>query len=239
MDFKGTSALVTGAGRGLGAALAEGLAARGAKVVLVARDAKELDAVASRIRGRGAEAWSLPADLGSKDAIHPLAAMASALAGPIDVLVHCASTLGPVPMPLLLDTACEDLERVLAVNLLGPFRLTKALLGPMHLAGRGLVLSVSSDAAVTAYPRWGAYGVSKSALDQLSRAFAAEVPGVRFLSVDPGEMNTRMHAEAVPDADPASLADPAEVAEVLLRYLAGTSFTSGSRVELGQLRGAP
>jgi NAD(P)-dependent dehydrogenase (short-subunit alcohol dehydrogenase family) len=237
MELKGTSALVTGAGRGLGAALAEGLAARGAKVVLVARNAGELNTVAARIRAHHGEAYALPADLGAKDAIFPLAGMASALAGPITTLFHCASTLGPLPMPSLLDTACEDLERVLAVNLVGPFRLTRALLGPMALAGRGLVVSVSSDAAVNGYPHWGAYGVSKAALDQLSRTWAAEVPSVRFLAVDPGEMNTRMHADAMPDADPSRLADPRAVAEAILGYVTRAQVPNGQRVEAQHLGG--
>src|SRR6185369_17167166 len=114
-----------------------------------------------------------------------------------------ASTLGPVPLRLLLDTDCEDLEQALAVNLVGPFRLTKVVLGQMVLRGRGLVVNVTSDAALEAYPRWGAYGASKAALEQLGRVWAAELQetGVRVLAVDPGEMDTRMHADAIPDAD--------------------------------------
>src|SRR6185369_6353707 len=131
-----------------------------------------------------------------------------------DVLVHNASTLGRTPLPLLLDTDCEDLERVLAVNLVGPFRLTKALAGSMALRGGGLVLHVTSDAGRTPYPGWGAYGVSKAALDHLGRIWAAELEGsgVRFLTVDPGEMDTQMHAEAMPDADRSVLARPEAVA---------------------------
>jgi NAD(P)-dependent dehydrogenase (short-subunit alcohol dehydrogenase family) len=137
-------------------------------------------------------------------------------------LINNASTLGPSPLRLLLDTDCEDLERALAVNLVGPFRLTKALAGSMALRGRGLVVNISSDAAVETYPRWGAYGASKAALDQLSRVWAAELAGtgVRVLAVDPGEMNTRLHAEAMPEADPASLADPAAVARRILALIA-------------------
>ena len=137
------------------------------------------------------------------------------------MLIHNASTLGPVPMPLLLDTACEDLEQTLAVNLVGPFRLTKALSGPMLLAQRGLFLFVSSDAAVSAYARWGAYGVSKAAQDHLSRILAAELDGtgVRVIAVDPGEMDTVMHAAAIPDADRATLQAPAMVAARIIAML--------------------
>ncbi len=217
MKVQGRGAVVTGAGRGLGAALAEELAARGARVVLVARDETDLRTVEARIRAAGGEAHVVPADVAAKEDVHAVAGTAGALVDDVDVVLHCASALGPTPLRLLLDTACEDLERVLAVNLVGPMRLTKAFVGPMALRGRGLVVHVSSDAAVAAYPRWGAYGASKAALDHLMRIWAAELDGtgVRFLGVDPGEMDTRMHADAMPDADRSTLARPADVARVV------------------------
>jgi NAD(P)-dependent dehydrogenase (short-subunit alcohol dehydrogenase family) len=235
VEIRGRRVLVTGGSRGLGAALGRALAREGARVVLAARAGRELEDVARAIRGAGGEAHALQADVGAKDDVYPLVGASAALVGPIDVLVHNASTLGPLPMPLLLDTACEELEQVLAVNLVGPFRLTRALAGAMVLHGGGLVVHVTSDAGVVAYPRWGAYGVSKAALDQLARIWAAELAGtgVRFLSVDPGEMRTRMHADAVPDADPATLADPADVAERLLAVMRNAeSYESGGRIEL-------
>ncbi|HLU67067.1 MAG TPA: SDR family oxidoreductase, partial [Kofleriaceae bacterium] len=209
-----TSSLVTGASRGLGRALARRLAAAGSRVVLVARDAAAVAAAADEIRAAGGQAHAIAADVGDKQAIHALAGQAAALVGPIDLLVHNASALGPTPLRLLLDTECEDLSRVLEVNLLGPFRLTRVIAGSMAARGRGVVVNISSDAAVEGYPTWGAYGVSKAALDQLGRIWGAELAehGVRVFSVDPGEMNTRMHFEAIPDADPASLADPDQVA---------------------------
>ncbi len=215
MNIQGSSALVTGASQGLGRALARALAEAGSRVVLVARGGDALERVVADIRDAGGEAFGIAADVADKRAVYPIAGQAAALVGPIDILINNASTLGPTPLPLLLDTACEDLEQVLAVNLVGPFRLTKAIAGAMALRGRGVVVNISSDAAVEAYPRWGAYGASKAALDHLSRIWAAELAGtgVRVLSVDPGEMNTRMHADAMPEADPASLADPADVAD--------------------------
>jgi NAD(P)-dependent dehydrogenase (short-subunit alcohol dehydrogenase family) len=182
--------------------------------VLVARGEAELQGTAARIRTQGGEAHALAADVGDKRAPHRIAGAAAALVGPIELLVHNASTLGPTPLRLLLDTECEDLERGAAVNLVGPFRLTKIVAGAMALRGSGLVVHVSSDAAVAAYPRWGAYGVSKAALDHLNRHLGrgAGGTGVRFFSVDPGEMDTEMHAAAMPDADRASLARPADVA---------------------------
>jgi NAD(P)-dependent dehydrogenase (short-subunit alcohol dehydrogenase family) len=219
----GAAALVTGASRGLGAALARRLASEGARVVLVARGAEELTRVADEIRAAGGEAHALAADVGDKEAVHAIAGAAAALVGPVDLLVHNASTLGPTPLPLLLDTECEDLERVLAVNLVGPFRLTKVVAGSMVLRGRGTVVHVTSDAATSAYPRWGAYGVSKAALEHLGRIWTAELEGsgVRFLAFDPGEMDTQMHRDAIPDADPATLADPADVAARLVALLRG------------------
>ncbi len=222
MELRGAGAIVTGGSRGLGAALGAALAAKGARVVLVARELGPLEQTVARIRTAGGEAHALAEDIGDKTAIHRIAGAAAALVGPIDLLVHNASTLGAVPLRLLLDTACEDLERTLAVNLVGPFRLTKTLAGPMVLRGRGTVVHVSSDAATSAYPRWGAYGVSKAALLHLNRIWAAELEGtgVRFLSVDPGEMNTKMHADAIPEADPATLADPADVAARIVAQVA-------------------
>ena len=214
MQIEGQGALITGASRGLGRALAEALAAKGAKVALVAREPGPLGDVVAGIRARGGVAHAIAADVGDKDAIHRIAGQAHALVGELGIAVHAASTLGPVPLRLLLDTACEDLAAVLETNLVGPFRLTKILAGAMALRGAGVIVHVSSDAAVEAYPRWGAYGVSKAAQDHLSRILAAELDGtgVRVLAVDPGEMDTRMHADAIPDADRAQLQQPAQVA---------------------------
>jgi NAD(P)-dependent dehydrogenase (short-subunit alcohol dehydrogenase family) len=229
LELRGAAALVTGGSRGLGAALGTELARRGARVVLVARGREALEGVVAAIRKDGGEAHALVADVGAKDAIYPLVGAAAALVGPIDLLVHNASWLGPVPLRELLDTECEDLSRVLEVNLLGPFRLTRALAGSMALRGRGLVLAVTSDAGVVGYPGWGAYGVSKAALDHLMRSWAAELApaGVHFLSVDPGEMDTLMHAEAMPEAERAGLARPADVAARIVELIGSPESASG------------
>lgn len=241
MRIQGTAALVTGGSRGLGAALARALARRGARVVVAARESSALERVAREIRAAGGEVHALAADLGRKEDILPLAGAAAAVAGPIDLLVHNASTLGPVPLRPLLDTECEDFARALEVNLLGPFRLTRALAGSMALRGRGLVVAVTSDAAVVPYEGWGAYGASKAGLDHLMRIWAAELSaaGVRTLIVDPGEMDTAMHAAAMPDAEASGLAAPAGVAARLVELIeASETIASGARVELAAWRAA-
>jgi NAD(P)-dependent dehydrogenase (short-subunit alcohol dehydrogenase family) len=235
-ELKNAAVLVTGASRGLGAALARRLGRSGARLALVARGEPALAEIVREIRAAGGDAHAVPGDVGDKRDAHRIAGAAMALVGPLDVVVHNASTLGPVPLVPLLETACEALERVLAVNLVGPFRLTKIVAGAMTVRGHGLVVHVSSDAAVAAYPRWGAYGVSKAAQDHLARILAAELDGtgVRVLSVDPGEMDTRMHADAIPDADRATLADPDVVAARLTALIARPP-ASGARVELARL----
>lgn len=240
MNLTGKSALVTGASRGLGRALSERLAAAGARVVMVARSETELGQAASAVLGAGGEAHPLVADVSRKRDVYPLVASAAALVGPIDLLVHNASTLGPTPLRLLLDTECEDLEQVLETNLLGPFRLSKAIGGSMALRRQGTIVHISSDAAVSAYPGWGAYSVSKAALDHLSRLWAAELRerGVRVLSVDPGEMDTAMHRAALPEADPATLAPPDRVAARIVQLITDCSVDSGARVEAQPLGAA-
>ncbi len=221
MKIQGHGALVTGASRGLGRALAEQLAARGARVALVAREAGALGDVVAGIRARGGDAHAIAGDVAAKAAIHQIAGQAQGLIGEIAIAIHNASTLGPTPLRLLLDTECEDLAAVLETNLVGPFRLTKILAGAMAIRGAGVIVHVSSDAAVEPYPRWGAYGASKAAQDHLSRILAAELDGtgVRVLAVDPGEMDTAMHAAAIPDADRAALQRPAEVAARIVEMI--------------------
>jgi NAD(P)-dependent dehydrogenase (short-subunit alcohol dehydrogenase family) len=219
--FAGRVALVTGGSQGLGRAVGESLAAAGARVVLVARTQADLDAVVEDIRARGGLAWGVALDVAAPEAAARLVGEAAALAGgAIDLMVHAAGTLGPVPMPALQDLEPGAFERVLAVNLVAPYRLTQAALGGMSLRERGDVVFISSDAATNAWPGWGAYGVSKAGVDHLARSFAVEAPEVRFWSLDPGEMDTAMHAAALPEADPASLRRPAAVARGILALLA-------------------
>jgi NAD(P)-dependent dehydrogenase (short-subunit alcohol dehydrogenase family) len=208
--------LITGGTSGLGRALALELTRRAARVAIVARTQAALDETLRK--ARPAELIGIRADVSSKEDTYRISGEAIARLGGIDVLINNASYLGATPLRLLLDTECEDFGQVLETNVLGPFRLIKAILPSLLLQGGGTVLNISSDAAVSAYPHWGAYGASKAALAHLSRIWGEEVKaqGIRFFAADPGDMNTPMHAAAVPGADPATLLDPHEAALRLL-----------------------
>jgi NAD(P)-dependent dehydrogenase (short-subunit alcohol dehydrogenase family) len=216
--FSGLRVAVTGGTSGLGLALVTRLARAGARVAFVARGRQRVEQVAREHPG----SHGIFGDMASKEDIYPIALQILGTLGGLDVLVNNASDLGAVPLALLGDTECEELERALVTNVLGPFRLTKALLGALTAAARerggAVVLNVSSDAAINAYPTWGAYGTSKAALHHMTRIWGEELAseGVRFLSIDPGDMDTPMHALAVPDADPATLKQPAAAAGELL-----------------------
>jgi NAD(P)-dependent dehydrogenase (short-subunit alcohol dehydrogenase family) len=220
----GLRVAITGGTSGLGLALVQALSARGARVAFIARDAARVRRLAQDLPGT----HGIVGDIARRDDIHPIALQVGAALGGLDVLVNNASSLGPVPLALLADTECEDLEAALAANLLGPFRLGKALLGALAASARtgaqSLVINISSDAAVTPYPGWGAYGASKAALHHLSRIWDAELRehGVRVFSVDPGDMDTPLHALAVPDADPATLQRPADAARTIVALIANT-----------------
>jgi len=151
--------------------------------------------------------------------------------GPIEILVHNGQHARAHPLRLLLDTECEDLARVLETNLVGPFRLTRIIAGAMALHGSGVVVHLSSDAAIAAYPRWGGYGVSKAALDHLNRSWAAELPQVRFFSVDPGEMDTRCTRRRLLTQIAPSWRRQKDVARRIARMIAGCErIESGARV---------
>jgi len=220
--MKNARIAITGGTSGLGLALVGEFLHRGARVAFVARTRAHVEAVARAHPG----AHGIVGDVSRKEDIYPIALQIAGNLGGLDVLINNASSLGPTPLALLGDTTCEDFELAVATNVLGPFRLTKALLGALAASareGRGsVVLNISSDAAVNAYPQWGAYGASKAALGHMSRIWDEELAaeGVRFLSLDPGDMDTPLHALAVPDADAATLKQPATAARELADAIA-------------------
>lgn len=219
--FAGLRVAVTGGTSGLGLALVRELVKRSARVAFVARTRERVEDVMRENPG----AHGIVADVSVKEDIYPIAIQITGELGGLDVLINNASDLGPTPLPMLSDTECEDLEHVYATNVFGPFRLTKALMGALAASareGRGaVVLNVSSDAAVNPYPGWGAYGSSKAALHHMSRIWNEEhaADGVHFLSLDPGDMDTPMHAAAIPDADPATLKRPEQSAQEFLDHI--------------------
>jgi NAD(P)-dependent dehydrogenase (short-subunit alcohol dehydrogenase family) len=224
-DLEELCVAVTGGTSGLGLALVRLLAARGARVAFAARTARAVERIAHETGAHG-----IVGDVGRKDDIYPMALQITGNLGGLDVLINNASSLGPTPLALLGDTECEDFEQALAVNLLGPFRLTKALFGALAASardGRGaLVINISSDAALNAYPGWGAYGASKAALRHITAIWdeEARADGVRLISIDPGDMDTPLHAVAVPDADRSTLKTPEDsAAEILQTMLAELS----------------
>jgi NAD(P)-dependent dehydrogenase (short-subunit alcohol dehydrogenase family) len=209
-------ALITGASRGLGLAVAESLARRGWDLVLDARDARALERAAASLPPSGAVA-TVAGDVTDPGHRAGLVDLVAAHGG-LDLLVNNASTLAASPQPPLAQLRTEDLERTLAVNLVAPHALVRDLLPHLRRA-QGTVVDVTSDAAVEAYPTWGAYGASKAALDHLTRTLAAEEPRVRAYAVDPGDLRTDLHQAAFPGEDISDRPWPATVVPALLRLL--------------------
>lgn len=235
--LEGKYVLITGASQGLGRQLAIDYAREGAKgISITARGADALQEVRERILevAPDAQVVVITADLSRQAEIERVVATTlSEFAGRLDVLVNNASSIGPVPMPYLLDYPLEDFRSVLEINLIAPYLLIKKALPAMIERG-GSIINVTSDAGRTGYPGWGAYGVSKFAIEGMSETWAAELAesGVRVNWVDPGNMNTLMHRQAEPDEDPSEWADPAEVTDVFI-YLASDASThvSGKRFQ--------
>jgi NAD(P)-dependent dehydrogenase (short-subunit alcohol dehydrogenase family) len=226
------TALVTGAGRGLGLALARALLASGWRVIV---DARRTGHLAADLPG----AVVVPGDV--TDPVHrdALASAVGALAPTgeqrLGLLVNNASDLGPSPLPRLADVPLAAVRRVYETNLLAPLALTQAFL-PLLRASHGIVMNVSSDAAVEAYEGWGAYGSSKAALDQLTAVLSAEEPELAVYAVDPGDMRTEMHQAAFPGEDISDRPAPEAVVPALLRLIA-TRPPSG-RIRAADLTGA-
>lgn len=223
----GKNILITGASQGLGRAMARRFAKEGAAgLSIVARHADQLNKVRDELRkidppspGSGAASIvAIEADVSSPRDIERIVATTLAqFKGRLDVVVNNASTIGPSPMPNLLDYPVEDFREVLDTNLIGPFLLIKNALPAMIERG-GSIINVTSDAGQVGYPGWGAYGISKFGLEGMSQTWASELEetGVRVNWVDPGNMNTAMHRAAEPEEDPTEWANPADVTDVFV-----------------------
>jgi NAD(P)-dependent dehydrogenase (short-subunit alcohol dehydrogenase family) len=222
--LKGKNVLITGASQGLGRAIALSFASEGAAgLSLVARNEILLNEVRNEIKRINPETKTIviKADVSlPKDIERITAVTLDAFSGHLDVLINNASTIGPSPMPNLLDYPLEDFNNVLNTNLIGPFLIIKSFL-PSMIENGGSIINVTSDAGVTGYAGWGAYGISKFGLEGLTQTWSAELSksSVRVNLVDPGSLNTKMHRDAEPEEDPSQWADPANVTDVFI-YLA-------------------
>lgn len=217
-------AVVTGGTAGLGLALVDALVARAWHVVT---DGRRPDLVEDLRRRHGNRVTAIEGDIAFRNHRDEIVAAVQDR-GRLDLLVNNASTIGSSPMPRLADLPVDELDRVLQVNLVAPFDLVRALL-PELRAARGVVVNVSSDAAVEAYQGWGAYSTSKAALDHLSRLLAAEEPDLRVLAVDPGDMRTELHQLAFPGEDISDRPVAAESVPALL-YLIDAAPSGRHRV---------
>jgi NAD(P)-dependent dehydrogenase (short-subunit alcohol dehydrogenase family) len=205
-------ALITGASRGLGYAVARALTDNGWSLVADARGAEALDAAARDLPG----AITIAGDVADERHREELAAAVRRF-GRLDLLVNNASHLGPSPQPALADYPIDELRRVYEVDVIAPLALTQHVL-PL-LVERATILNVSSDAAVEAYEGWGGYGSAKAALDHLSAILGAEQPGLSVYAFDPGDMRTEMHQQAFPGEDISDRPEPESVVPALLRLL--------------------
>jgi NAD(P)-dependent dehydrogenase (short-subunit alcohol dehydrogenase family) len=212
------TAIVTGASRGLGLALARDLAARGWNLVVDARDEGALRAAHATFAVPG-RTIAVPGDVADPDHRRALVNAASELGG-LDLLVNNASALGPSPMPPLASLDPADLEAILRTNTVAPLALIQLAL-PLLEAHRGRILNITSDAGVEGYEGWGGYGASKAALEQLSNVLAAEHPDLRVYWVDPGDMRTQMHQDAFPGEDISDRPPPEESVPGLVALIDG------------------
>ena len=204
------TALITGASKGLGRALAEALAGRGWRLVV---DARHPGSLATELP----DALVVPGDITDPEHRDALAAAVEAL-GRLDLLVNNASELGPSPLPTLAQLPLGALRRIYETDVIAPLALVQALVAQLR-AANGVIINVSSDAAVEPYPGWGGYGSAKAALDQLSAILAVEETDLRIYAVDPGDMRTEMHQAAFPGEDISDRPEPATVVPSLLRLL--------------------
>jgi NAD(P)-dependent dehydrogenase (short-subunit alcohol dehydrogenase family) len=211
------TALITGASRGLGLALARELARRGWTLIIDARGAEALEAARAELAAL-TTVVAMPGDV--TEAAHRHALVGAARdAGGLDLLVNNAGILGPSPQPELFAYPLDVLEQVYRANVVAPLGLIQAAQDALNAGAR--IINITSDAAVEPYPGWGGYGSSKAALQQLSAVLGAENPNLRVYAVDPGDMRTQMHQEAFPGEDISDRPLPEESVPGLVRLIEG------------------
>ena len=223
--------VISGSSRGLGRALAASFGRAGYRLLVNGRDPLTLEIARHELARAGFQVLGVVADVSTREGAQRVVKQAMARFGQIDVLVNNAGALGPGGQPPLERVHVEALLALMAQNVGGPLLLTQAALPALRASG-GSVLTVTSDAGVQGYPGWGAYGASKAAVEALVRSWAAEERGVRFHSIDPGDVRTDMHQAAFPGEDISDRLDPAAVTEPFV-WLAQTP-DSGLRLEAGQ-----
>ena len=211
------TAIITGASRGLGLALARALADRGWNLVLDARGGEALRAAAEELSPK-TQVVAVTGDVSDEGHRAELVEAARALGGP-DLLVNNASLLGPSPQPKLAEYPLDDFRAVYEVNVTAPLALIQLAMPLLSQSPQGRILNLTSDAGVEGYEGWGGYGSSKAALEQLSKVLAAEHPELKVWWVDPGDMNTKMHQEAYPDDDISDRPPPEESVPGILKLI--------------------
>jgi NAD(P)-dependent dehydrogenase (short-subunit alcohol dehydrogenase family) len=216
----GHVAIVTGGSRGLGKALARELLSKGLRLIIDGRDHVALER-AHRELAQSGDVVAIAGDVADPGHVHALVAAAEHT-GRLDLLINNASTLGGTPLPTIARLDRNTFNALFEINVFAPIHLIQHALPLMQLVDMSTIVNVTSDAGVEAYSSWGGYGATKAALEHVSRVLAAELDGTttRVLVFDPGDMNTDMHHDAIPDADPAELRDPAESARALIRAVA-------------------
>ena len=217
------TALITGASRGLGLAIATALAQEGWQLILNGRNPEALLKAQTALSAL-TEVEAISGDI--MDEIHLIQFPQRITPfGQLDLVINNASTIGPSPQPALLDYPIETIHQIFHTNVIAPLSLLQKIRAYLH--PKAIIINISSDASVEAYEGWGGYGASKAALDHLTAILAVEQPNWRVYAVDPGDMQTQMHQEAFPNEDISDRPLPEEVAVPALLCLIKKEWKSG------------